>query len=104
MAADNKRAPTFIAASKTITKGPIFPLSNAIPNASPSRPAKSPFSATISRATGDYYRWRREYGGDVENISIMLIPRLREIFPDYYSYFSTEQFMENLSRFLYRNS
>jgi hypothetical protein len=39
----------------------------------------------------------------------MLIPKLRQIFPDRYSssgvdYFSTEQFMENLSRFLYRNS
>jgi hypothetical protein len=39
----------------------------------------------------------------------MLIPKLRHIFPDRYSssgvdYFSTEQFMENLSRFLYRNS
>lgn len=93
-----------VAASKRNAIGPVFSKSNPISNAGSFRATKSPFCATVSRATGDYYRWRREYGEDVENIGIMLIPKLRQIFPERYDYFSTEQFMENLSRFLYRNS
>lgn len=100
---------SLVAASKRNTVGPVFSKSDPISNAGSFRATKSPFCATVSKATGDYYRWRREYGEDVENIGIMLIPKLRQIFPDRYSssgvdYFSTEQFMENLSRFLYRNS
>lgn len=93
---------------KSVTKaisGAVFPVAPTIfPESSIRNSNESIFRPTIRRVAGDYNRWRRTHGEDIENIAIMLIPKLQRIFPEQYDYFRTEQFLEKLSYFLYKNS